>query len=145
VLHVRVCFEGVFACVLRVSSRIRDAGAGVTVVLRIVVVVSGRIGARVGSWSFSVVRLSWQPGGRWTPGMVLYLSPVRFRLELDVVFGVPTVSESNIAATECRVSTEADECFGLHDRAIDTPTLSPECQQPSHQSVKNPPPRRYRP
>ena len=27
----------------------------------------------------------------------------------------------------------------LHVRGIDTPTLSPKCSQPSHQSVKNPP------
>jgi len=49
------------------------------------------------------------------------------------------------AAFDDGISTEATERFVLHDRAIDTPTLSPECQQPSHQSVENPPTRRHRP
>ena len=86
-------------CILRVLARFRYAGAGVTVVLLIVAVVSGRIGAPVLSWSFSIVGLSWQRGVRWTPGMPLCLSPGRFRRELAVVFGIPTASGSNIAAT----------------------------------------------
>ena len=57
-----------------------------------------------------------------------YLSFKRFREELDVVFGTPTANGNN-NATECRVSTEANERFVLHIRGIDTPTLSPECYQ----------------
>ena len=49
------------------------------------------------------------------------------------------------AAFDNGISTEANKRFVLHDREIDTPTLSPECQQPSHESVKNPPTRRRRP
>jgi len=39
------------------------------------------------------------------------------------------------AAFDGGISNEANKRFVLHDREIDTPTLSPECQQPSHQSV----------
>jgi hypothetical protein len=64
----------------------------------------------------SIVRLSWQRGVRWTPEIVLYLSPGRFRWELDVVFGTPTASENNNNATECGFSREAGERFVLHIR-----------------------------
>jgi hypothetical protein len=124
--HRATCCKCV--CVLRVLARFRDAGASLTAVLWIVAVVTGRVDAPVVSWSFSIVGLSCQPGVRWTPGMVLCLSPGRFRRELDVVFGIPTASGYNEDSAECSVSTKAGERLVLHIRGIDTSTLSPECQ-----------------
>jgi hypothetical protein len=51
----------------------------------------------------------------------------------------------NEAAIDGRISIEPNQRSVLHDREIDTPTLSPECSQPSPQSVKNPPTHRHRP
>jgi len=92
-----------------VLARFRDAGAGVTAVLWIVAVVSGRIGAPVVSWSFSTVGLFCQRGVRGTPGMVLCLSSGWFRWELDVVFGPRTANGTNEAAFDDGISTEANE------------------------------------
>jgi len=44
----------------------------------------------------------------------------------------------NAAAIDGGISTVMAERCVLHVHEIDTPTLSPKCQQPSHQSLKNP-------
>ena len=71
--------------------------------------------------------------------MFLCLGSGRPRQGLNVVLGPRTANRVTSTTPDDGISTEANERFVLHDREIDTPTLSPECQQPSHQSVKNPP------
>ena len=71
--------------------------------------------------------------------MFLCLGSGRPRQGLNVVLGPRSANRVTSTTPDDGISTEANERFVLHDREIDTPTLSPECQQPSHQSVKNPP------
>ena len=70
--------------------------------------------------------------------MLLCRGPGRSRKGFDVVCGPCTANGINGATVDGRISTAIAERCVLHDRAVDTPTLSPECQQPSHQSVNNP-------
>ncbi len=83
--------------------------------------------------------LPWHRGVSWMQRLVLGLQPGRSRQGLNVVLGPRTANRVTSTTPDDGISTEANERFVLHDREIDTPTLSPECQQPCHQSVKNPP------
>ncbi len=115
--------------------RIRDGDAGVMVVHRVLAFAGGSAGIRSLLWSFSIVRVSWRVGADWMRRMVLYLSSGRFRQGPIAVFGPRTVSGNNAAGFEDRISTVIDERCVLHVHELNTPTLSPKCQQPSHQSV----------
>ncbi len=88
---------------------------------------------------FSIVGLPWHRGVSWMQRLVLGLQPGRSRLGLNVALGPRSANRVTSTTPDDGISTEPNERFVLHDREIDTPTLSPECQQPCHQSVKNPP------
>jgi len=55
--------------------------------------------------------------------------------------GPPQPAGHDQIAINGRLPVVADARVALHIHEIDTPTLSPECQQPSHQSVNSPPTR----
>jgi hypothetical protein len=117
--------------------RNRVAESCVTADLRIVIGVTSRIGAPLLSWGFSIVRLSWQRGVCWAPGLVLCLNTGYCSRSLNVVLGPGSADRINEAVFDGGNSTEASERLVLHDRAVDTPALSPECSQPFPQSVRN--------
>ena len=113
---------------LRVSARIRDETAGVMAVHRTVTVVDGIGGAPILFRGFSIVGLPWHPGASWMQRLVLGLQPGRPRQGLNVVLGPRSANRVTSTTPDDGISTEANERFVLHDREIDTPTLSPECQ-----------------
>ena len=115
-------------CVLRVLARYRDAEAGVTVILQMVTVASGSRSARILFWEFSMDRFRWRLAVCWMLRTVLCLGSSQSRQKPNVVFELGTSdrnSETLLAGEFCTVFTEH---FVLHDREIDLPTLSPECQ-----------------
>ena len=57
---------------------------------------------------------------------------------VSVVSGPATTSDGIRIAASGRVSTATDAGGRCHVDEIDVTTLSAKCQQPSHQSVKNP-------
>ncbi len=73
-------------------------------------------------------RFQWHLAVCWMLRTVLCLGSSQSRQKLNVVFE-PGTSDSNgetlLAGGSCTVFSEH---FVLHDREIDTPTLSPECQ-----------------
>mgnify|MGYP001813980489 CR=1 FL=1 len=115
-------------CDLGVSARIRDEAASVMAVLRIVAVVDGIRGAPILFRGFSIVGLPWHRGLCWMLRMVLGLQSGRLGQGLNVVLGPRSANRVTSTTPDYGLSTEANERFVLHDREIDTPTLSPECQ-----------------
>ena len=91
--------------------RVRDAEVHIVVLLRIT---GGDYATQILSRGFLIVHLPWSLRVRWMRGMVLCLGSGRLREELDVVLGTQTANDSNEAAHECRVSTEANDRFVLH-------------------------------
>ncbi|RLE14656.1 MAG: hypothetical protein DRJ28_05380 [Actinobacteria bacterium] len=122
-------------CVLRVPARFRAAKAGIAVVLQIVAVVGSGHAAQILFWGFLIVDLHWPTGVCWVRNIVLWLGPGRSREGLDGLSGPQAANWMNKIAVDDRISTEANERFLVHIQGIDPPTLSPKCQQPSHQSV----------
>ncbi|MFV1962423.1 MAG: hypothetical protein ACC658_11395 [Acidimicrobiia bacterium] len=121
------------------SARIRDAEADVVGIPGVAAVVGGDRGAQALLWGLSIAGLPWHLGGHRMRRIVLCPGPVRSRLRVDALFEPRTANRINETAFHGEISTEANGRFVLHDRGIDTPTLSPESSQPSHQSLKNPP------
>ena len=70
----------------------------------------------------------------WIPGPHV----IRRACRTSVVFGPAPTAEPTEIGTSGRISTGTDDDCACHIRKTDTTTLSPECQQPSHQSVRNP-------
>jgi len=122
-------------CDLAVVVRNCDSNARVVVVLRIVTLVGGGHTAQILFWGFLIVGLHWPAGVCWVRNLSLWLGPERSRESLDGLCGHRAANWMNQVAFDDRISTSATGRSLLHDRAIDTPTLSPECHQPSHQSV----------
>ena len=122
-------------CDLGVSVRNRDAMAGIGVVLEMVAVVRRGHAAQILFWGFLIVGLHWPAGVCWVRRIVLWQGPERSRKGLDCLVDRRAAHWMNEAAFDNGISTEANKRFVLHDREIDTPTLSSECQQPSHQSA----------
>ena len=115
-------------CVLRVLARFRDAGAGGMVILQMVTVASGSRSARTLFWEFSMERFPWHLAVCWMLRMVLCLGSSQSRQKLNVVFEPGTSDRNSETLLACESCTVFSEHFVLHDREIDTPTLSPECQ-----------------
>ena len=115
-------------CDLGVSARIRDEAASVMAVLRIVAVVDGIRGAPILFGGFSIVGLPRHLGVSRIQRLVLGLGSGRSRQGLNVVLGPRTANRVTSTTPDDGISTGANERFVLHDREVDTPTLSPECQ-----------------
>ena len=115
-------------CVLRVSSRIRDAEAGIAVDLQIVAVVGGGHPAQILFWSFLIVGLHWPTGVYWLRNVDLWLGRERSREGLDGVSGPRAANWMNEIAVDDGISAAFCERFLVHIQGIDPPTLSPECQ-----------------
>jgi hypothetical protein len=93
-----------------------------------VAVVAGDRGARILFWEFSMERCPWHLAVCWMLRTVLCLGSSQSRQKLNVAFQPGTSdrnSETLLAGESCTVFSEH---FVLHDREIDPPTLSPECQ-----------------
>lgn len=67
--------------------------------------------------------------------MVLCIDFDRSRPSLEVSAGPQSSNRTSDAAFKSENSIVIDEGVVLHDREVDTTTLSPECHQPCHQSV----------
>jgi len=112
--------------------RKRDAEGAVTADPPNVAVVAGNRSAQSLFWRFSIVGVPWHRGLCQMRRMVLCLSPGRSGQGLDVFFGPYTANGNNETAFDGRIPTEANESSLLHVQGIDSPTLSPECQEPSN-------------
>jgi len=108
--------------------RIRDADAGSMAILQMVTVASDSRSARILFWESSMERFPWHLAVCWMLRTVLCLGSRQSRQKLNAVFEPGTSDRNSETLLTGESCTALSEHFVLHDREIDLPTLSPECQ-----------------
>ncbi len=117
-----------------VATRIRAAKAGIANALWAEAVEGDTRRAPARFAGSSAVGLLQHFGMDRIRSICLWMGPGRSRQDLRPEQRSRSANEACEAAFD-DVPAEAEVCLVLHVGEVDTPTLSPECQEPSHQNV----------